>query len=382
MQGYAAVDVAGGTRVMPEADAKLQGGPVQSADAPAGGGVVTRTFRLSYENATALVPVLRPMIAPSNSITAYPANNTLVITDYADNLDRIGRIIASIDNPSSLVTEVVKVRQGIAVDIAGMASELLDAQRNEDPSQRVVVVADPRANSVIVRSGSPGRAKLARDLIRQLDSSQTDPDNLHVVYLRNAQATHLARVLRGVLTGERRRRRWRRCRRARRAGAGRAFGGGLGNSSGNANGQQANTSGASASGAGQNNGTGAGARSGYNGRGTDALGPGTTGRKGQDGSAFSANGVTVNADATTNTLIISAPEPMYRSLRKVIDLLDQRRAQVLVESLIVEITENDGAELGIQWLAGGGRVFGGANFGKDTFTPGGKNSIRPCPRAA
>ena len=175
MQGYAAVDVAGGTRVMPEADAKLQGGPVQSADAPAGGGVVTRTFRLSYENATALVPVLRPMIAPSNSITAYPANNTLVITDYADNLDRIGRIIASIDNPSSLVTEVVKVRQGIAVDIAGMASELLDAQRNEDPSQRVVVVADPRANSVIVRSGSPGRAKLARDLIRQLDSSQTDP---------------------------------------------------------------------------------------------------------------------------------------------------------------------------------------------------------------
>ena len=127
---------------MPEADAKLQGGPVQSADAPAGGGVVTRTFRLSYENATALVPVLRPMIAPSNSITAYPANNTLVITDYADNLDRIGRIIASIDNPSSLVTEVVKIRQGIAVDIAGMASELLDAQRNEDPSQRVVVVAD------------------------------------------------------------------------------------------------------------------------------------------------------------------------------------------------------------------------------------------------
>lgn len=383
MQGYAAVDVAGGTRVMPEADAKLQGGPVQSADAPAGGGVVTRTFRLSYENATALVPVLRPMIAPSNSITAYPANNTLVITDYADNLDRIGRIIASIDNPSSLVTEVVKVRQGIAVDIAGMASELLDAQRNEDPSQRVVVVADPRANSVIVRSGSPGRAKLARDLIRQLDSSQTDPDNLHVVYLRNAQATHLARVLRGVLTGESDGGGAGGDAAARAAlGPGGAFGGGLGNSSGNANGQQANTSGASASGAGQNNGTGAGARSGYNGRGTDALGPGTTGRKGQDGSAFSANGVTVNADATTNTLIISAPEPMYRSLRKVIDLLDQRRAQVLVESLIVEITENDGAELGIQWLAGGGRVFGGANFGKDTFTPGGKNSIRPCPRAA
>ena len=122
----------------------------------AGGGVVTRTFRLSYENATALVPVLRPMIAPSNSITAYPANNTLVITDYADNLDRIGRIIASIDNPRRWSPKWS--RYGRASPWIGMASELLDAQRNEDPSQRVVVVADPRANSVVVRSGSPGRA--------------------------------------------------------------------------------------------------------------------------------------------------------------------------------------------------------------------------------
>ncbi|WP_431307003.1 secretin N-terminal domain-containing protein, partial [Achromobacter xylosoxidans] len=205
MQGFAVVDVAGGTRVVPEADAKLQGGPVASgtgATAPADGAVVTRTFRLSYENAAALVPVLRPMIAPNNPITAYPANNTLVITDYADNLDRIGRIIASIDNPSSLVTEVVKIRQGIAVDIAGMAAELLDTQQGGDPTQRVAVVADPRANSVILRSSSPGRARLARDLIRQLDSSQADPGNLHVVYLRNAQATHLAKVLRGLLTGE------------------------------------------------------------------------------------------------------------------------------------------------------------------------------------
>ncbi|WZB75703.1 secretin N-terminal domain-containing protein [Achromobacter insuavis] len=162
MQGFAAVDVAGGTRVVPEADAKLQGGPVANAGAPADGAVVTRTFRLSYENAAALVPVLRPMIAPNNPITAYPANNTLVITDYADNLDRIGRIIASIDNPSSLVTEVVKIRQGIAVDIAGMASELLDTQQGGDPSQRVAVVADPRANSVILRSSSPARQAGAR----------------------------------------------------------------------------------------------------------------------------------------------------------------------------------------------------------------------------
>ncbi|WP_241049790.1 type II secretion system secretin GspD, partial [Achromobacter xylosoxidans] len=382
MQGFAVVDVAGGTRVVPEADAKLQGGPVASgtgATAPADGAVVTRTFRLSYENAAALVPVLRPMIAPNNPITAYPANNTLVITDYADNLDRIGRIIASIDNPSSLVTEVVKIRQGIAVDIAGMAAELLDTQQGGDPTQRVAVVADPRANSVILRSSSPGRARLARDLIRQLDSSQADPGNLHVVYLRNAQATHLAKVLRGLLTGE---------------GDGVAAGGdaavraalsaggGLGGAS--AGGGVAGAAGASAAtaSAGANasaNGSGGMARGAYGARGADGGLQGNVGRKGESGT-FAAGGVTVQADATTNTLIIAAPEPMYRSLRKVIDLLDQRRAQVLVESLIVEVTERDASQLGIQWMLGGGRVYGGANFGGSGIVQGAKNSIDALPR--
>ena len=90
----------------------------------------------------------------------------------------------------------------------------------------------------------------------------------------------------------------------------------------------------------------------------------------------------MNADATTNTLIISAPEPMYRSLRKVIDLLDQRRAQVLVESLIVEITENDGAELGIQWLAGGGACSAARTSARTPSRLAGRIPSRPCPRAA
>src|SRR5690606_31362050 len=84
----------------------------------------------------------------------------------------------------------------------------------------------------------------------------------------------------------------------------------------------------------------------------------------------SAAGATIQADSTTNTLIISAPEPLYRSLREVIDLLDQRRAQVLIESLIVEINADKAAELGIQWMAGGNgfngngaAFFGGANWG-------------------
>ena len=199
MRGFTIVDVGKVSRVVPVADAKLQGGAV-NASAP-GGGIATRTFRLAYENAEALIPVLKPMIAPENSITAYPANNTLVITDYVDNLERIARIVESIDTPTSLDTDVVKVRNGVAVDIAALANELLQGGSGEG-KRDIVVLADPRSNSVIIRSSSPARTSLARDLVAKLDNAQDDPGNLHVVYLRNARASYLSGVLRGLLTGD------------------------------------------------------------------------------------------------------------------------------------------------------------------------------------
>src|SRR5690606_6760945 len=78
--------------------------------------------------------------------------------------------------------------------------------------------------------------------------------------------------------------------------------------------------------------------------------------------SYSGGGATIQADPSTNTLIISAPEPLYRSLREVIDQLDQRRAQVLVESLIVEVNDEDAAEFGIQWMTGSGNLNDGSGF--------------------
>lgn len=198
MRGFAVVENGGVSRVVPQADAKLLGGRVGSRGA---GEVATRTFALRYENAAALVAVLRPMISPDNPITANPGNNTLVITDYADNLERIARVIASVDTPAGMDTDVVKLQQGIAVDVAAMVAPLLDAQGAE-PTQKVVVMADPRSNSVLLRSSSPGRTRLARQLVEKLDRAQDESGNLHVVYLRNAQANQLAGVLRGVVAGQ------------------------------------------------------------------------------------------------------------------------------------------------------------------------------------
>lgn len=353
MQGFAVIDVDGVSRVVPEADAKLQGGPVvSSAQAARGGELVTRVFPLRYESATALVPILRPMVAPNNTIAAHAGNNTLVITDYADNLDRVASVIARIDTPTAINTDVIPIEYGVALDVAALAQQMLQAPGGADPGQQgTTIVADPRSNAVLVRSSTPERLKLARDLIRRIDSPESRAGNLHVVYLRNAQATQLAEVLRGALTGQ----------------------GGSGSSSGTSILDSAlDSSGSALEGAFAANLNTSTAGSGMGSGSGSAMGASMPDfRDGnQQNVAFSAGGATVQADPTTNTLIISAPDPLYRSLREVIDLLDQRRAQVLIESLIVEVNAEDAAEIGVQWMTGGDNLanggtsfFGGANLG-------------------
>ncbi|MBK5374889.1 type II secretion system secretin GspD [Pseudomonas sp. TH43] len=368
MQGFSVVDVGGVAQVVPEADAKLLGGPIYSADKPAGNGMLTRTFRLQYENAVNLIPVLRPIVSPNNPINAYPGNNTIVITDYAENLTRVAQLIASIDSPSAIDTDVVQIQNGIAADIAPMVAELLDAPGN-DPTQKIAVIGDPRSNTIIIRAGSPERTELARNLIYKLDNAQSNPSNLHVVYLRNAQAAKLAQALRGLLTGE-------------------SDSGSSDNARSVLSAMGSNTSGSIGQ-SGQSGTQTSGTTSTTSGSGSTggSYAQGSTGSGGAQSSeqnvAFSAGGVTIQADATTNTLLISAPEPLYRNLREVIDLLDQRRAQVVIESLIVEVGEDDASEFGVQWQTGnlGGKgVIGGANLGGSGINLNGKTSLDVLPQ--
>ncbi|QYY84062.1 type II secretion system secretin GspD [Pseudomonas germanica] len=372
MQGFSVVDVGGVAQVVPEADAKLLGGPIYSADKPAGNGMLTRTFRLQYENAVNLIPVLRPIVSPNNPINAYPGNNTIVITDYAENLTRVAQLIASIDSPSAIDTDVVQIQNGIAADIAPMVADLLDAPGN-DPTQKIAVIGDPRSNTIIIRAGSPERTELARNLIYKLDNAQSNPSNLHVVYLRNAQAAKLAQALRGLLTGESD---------SGTSDSARSVLSSMGASTGG-NAGQSGQSGTQSSGSTSTTNS-SGSTGGSYAQGSSGSTTGSGGAQSSEQNvAFSAGGVTIQADATTNTLLISAPEPLYRNLREVIDLLDQRRAQVVIESLIVEVGEDDASEFGVQWQTGnlgGNGVIGGANLGGSGINTNGKTSIDVLPQ--
>ncbi|TYL61436.1 type II secretion system protein GspD, partial [Klebsiella pneumoniae] len=131
----------------------------------------------------------------NNTITAYPANNTLVITDYADNLRRIGRIIASIDTPVAGETELIPLKNAVAIDVAATLQKLLDPSAGgaggaagagaalSDPSLRTSVVAEPRSNSVMVRASSAARLAQAKQLIAKLDVPNARPGNIWVVPL-------------------------------------------------------------------------------------------------------------------------------------------------------------------------------------------------------
>ena len=193
--------------MVPEADAKLQVSPTQSG-AVRGDQIATQIYRLNYESAANLVAVLRPLISPNNTINANPGNNSLVITDYADNLKRLGKIIAALDAPAAADLDVVPVQYAIASDIALMVNRLLEPGRGAGAAPgaadtgRVSLLADPRTNSVIIRAPSAARANLAKSLIAKLDLPTAQPGNVHVVYLKNADATRLAQTLRAVVSSD------------------------------------------------------------------------------------------------------------------------------------------------------------------------------------
>ncbi len=84
LQGYAAVEGQGVTKIVPEADAKLHAVPVGKGQGAGGGDrLTTQVFNLKHESAAQLVPIIRPLVSPNNTVTAYPGNNSLVVTDYA-----------------------------------------------------------------------------------------------------------------------------------------------------------------------------------------------------------------------------------------------------------------------------------------------------------
>ena len=315
--GFTVVESGGIFKVVPEADAKLQAGVVSVGEVNRRGDqVITQIFKLDHENANNMVPVLRPLISPNNTINANPGTNSLVITDYADNLARLGKIIAALDTPAAGDVEVITLQHAVASDIATLIQRLTDPAGGAavvpgaGGQNAATIMVDPRSNALLVRAPNPSRMASIRALVAKLDrpiEGASPLGNIWVVYLKNADAVKLASVLRA------------------------AFGAG-----GGATGTSATPAGAAQP---ATPGTGTTAPGGASPQATAPL----------TASPSPSTGGFVQADPATNSLIITGPEPLYRQVRAMVDQLDSRRAQIYIESMIVEVSGDNAADFGFQW---------------------------------
>ncbi len=316
LQGFSVVEEGSVVKVLPEAEAKQHAVPVRNTRGGVRGDkLVTQVFNLKNESATQLLPIVRPLVAPNNTVTAYAGNNTLVVTDYAENVERIARLLEAIDVPQSDIA-VIPVKHVSVLDLVTTVNRSIGDSAASDASLRVSVVPDTRLNALLVRSDNPARIGMVRRLVAALDQPEIS-GNIHVIYLKNAEATKVAQTLRLVLAGE--------------------------------SGQAAGSASTAAPGA-----------------------PPSPGRQTASAAAGTpAGGGIVHADPVTNSLIITASEAMYNNIRRVVDQLDRRRAQVFVEALIAEVSADHAADFGIQWQggnvpsgpSGNSVLFGGTNFG-------------------
>jgi general secretion pathway protein D len=254
--------------------------------------IVTQVIDVKNVNAAQLVPILRPLIPQYGQLAAYPASNILIISDRANNVSRIIRIIRRIDQVGDQDIEVIPLQNASSAEIVRVINSLYQGQAAAEGGQAAKVVADDRSNSVLVGGDQSQRLRI-RALIAHLDTPLESGGDTQVRYLRYADAEKIAPKLKEQITGV----------------------------------AQAATGG------------GAGA----------AASP----------QAQAEKSAMVWADAQNNALVITAPPKIMRAVMGIIDKLDIRRPQVLVEAIIVEVNTDKTAEFGVNWVEftqGNGKV--------------------------
>ena len=203
LQGYAAVESGGVVRVVPETEAKFYALPTSGkgkrGKGLARGQMVSRVFSLEHESATQLVSVLKPLVSPNSVISADAASNSLLLTDYAENVTRMEEIIGNLDVPDVSEPVIIPLRYAAAQEVAGLLNRVFTsaatgAGQPADP-QKVEIAVDNRSNSLVLQSANPARLARVHALVAKLDVPTPVAGNVHVIYLKNAQADKLAESL-------------------------------------------------------------------------------------------------------------------------------------------------------------------------------------------
>lgn len=306
VHGYATVEAGNAVKVVPKAEAARHHVQVRiGADPqyiPKTDMVVTQIIPLQYADVAEMSQIIQPILSSGSQMATYPRTNSLMITDTSANIYHIVQVIRQLDVEGSrervmlfplthasaqiLSEQVVQILQsnGAAVGVRGPNAKVVGSGPR--------ILPDNRTNSLIAIASEQDIARVA-EIVEQLDIRRpVGMDNVHVVYLKNADANEVALSLEQAMTSMR-----------------------------------------------------------------------------LTGTIDGGQQVQVTPDPSTNALVISASPPDFEVLSRIIEKLDIVREQVLVEMLIVEITEESLLEIGIDWatldeaVADSVRGFGVTNFG-------------------
>ncbi|MEJ2060689.1 MAG: type II secretion system secretin GspD [Gammaproteobacteria bacterium] len=196
--GYSAVPSGPVVKIIPSVNARqntlLKG---------RGAEVVTRVVQVHNVPVAQIVPMLRPLIPQQGLLAAYPPNNMLIVTDRAENIRRVVRLIHDLDRPDNSEIELVKLQHASANEVARILNSLQQqaAAKGAAPGTQARVVADVRTNSVLI-SGDKATRKRLRALVKELDAPLPSAGDSHVVFLKYAKAKNIAKLLQGMVSSE------------------------------------------------------------------------------------------------------------------------------------------------------------------------------------
>ncbi len=317
LYGYVIVEGDSFNSVLPSIDAKTKAVEVVDGNKNKVG-MITKIFRLSNQSATQIMGVIRALVPATNPITVNVASNSLIVTDSSDNIEKIGKIISSIDDPKVWFSETYTAQHMMVNDLAVFVDSSINGINDKLKNSlgdhfKLTIIPSPRTNSMLLKAYKKSIINLAVTTAKEFDKPTVNPSNVHVVYLKNADATKMAKTLQNL------------------------FGVKSPENSNSINKEEAKIS-------------------------KNII------NKTFSDSSKKYSEISIQAESNINAILVVASEPIFRQVKQVINMLDIRRAQVFLESLIVEISAERAAEFGVQFQylnglnSSGEQFFGGTNF--------------------
>ena len=333
VNGIAAIDSGTTVKLVPDNIAKQSGVAVDLRGDSVGESLATRVIYLTNTQAAEVLGVIRPLMPQSAHAAAVPGVNALVLSDRADSLNQLTALIRDLDSNVNDSLRVIPLRHVDAERMMDLISSLVTSAGGgqAQSSNQLKVIADSSSDRLLVK-GSPEMIAKVQEMVNQLDTTPTRRlSGLRVFRLKYASASHIADMLRGLLANQS----------INSAGATSTL-------------EAASLNDTSSTGATVNSTTSSGVGS-TTAAATNSASASSTGTEGRPFSII--------ADETQNAVIVNAAPELMFEIEDAVNQLDSRRAQVLIQAAIVEVSGDDATQLGVQWALGNANSgYGVVNF--------------------